>query len=125
MTDDLFDPAVNVLSDPAANTRGAMHANAQPTEREAALRVMPKTGTQRMAVLDAIATAGDYGLTDPEIAEATGFYLYSAAPRRNELLRGGWVEDSGIRRGTGRGGSAIAWRITERAQIALAAKGEG
>lgn len=107
------------LSDPAVVEAGAHHREPRPTELEAAYRVMPRTGTQRMIVLLAIGAAGDYGLTDQEIAEQTGLYLYSAAPRRNELLRGGWVEDSGYRRDTGRGGQGIAWRLTTRGRFEL------
>ena len=107
------------LSNPAEPRRGAHHAMPRSTELEAAYRVMPRTGTQRLAVLLAIGAAGDHGLTDQEIAEQTGLYLYSAAPRRNELMLGGWVEDSGRRRATGRGGNAIAWRLTTRGRFEL------
>ena len=84
--------------------------------------MLPRSGTQRLRVLDAI-TASDGGLTDPEIAETTGLYLYSAAPRRNELVLGGWVEDSGVRRDTGRGGDAIVWRLSVVGQERLARQG--
>ena len=40
------------LSDPAANTVGAMQSQSRATSEVAAYAVMPKTGTQRMAVLD-------------------------------------------------------------------------
>lgn len=107
------------LSDPGAVDVGAHHRQAKATELSAAYRVMPRTGTQRMIVLLTIAAAGEYGATDQEIADQSGLYLYSAAPRRNELLRGGWVEDSGFRRDTGRGGNAIAWRLTTRGRFEL------
>lgn len=112
----LFDA---LLSDPAENHAGAHHAHARETERAAAYDVLPRSGTQRMMVLLVIADAGEHGLTDQEIAERSGLYLYSAAPRRHELLRGGWVEDSGLRRGTGRGGNAIAWRLTTLGRFKL------
>ena len=106
---------LDLLRNPGAVLPGKSHgAAAQPTERAAALEVWPKTGTQRQAVLEAL-LAAPHGLTDPEIAEHTGLYLYSAAPRRTELLQAGWVEDSGLRRDSGRGRNAIVWRPTIRA----------
>jgi hypothetical protein len=103
------DPA---LSDVDVDTPGQAHRRAGDTERAAALAVMPRTGTQRRAVLEAIAAAGADGLTDHELADKTHLYLYSAAPRRNELLRGGWVRDSGHRRTTPLGSEAVVWTLT-------------
>lgn len=107
----LFGPG---LSDPDANLpgRAPSRGRADDTDRAAAYAVMPRTGTQRRRVLAAIALAED-GLTDHELADATGLYLYSAAPRRTELLRGGWVRDSGIRRATPLGADAVVWTLTE------------
>lgn len=96
---------------------GAHHSSADDTERRAAYAVFPKTGIQRYRVLQAIVYSD--GLTDAEVAAATGIYLYSAAPRRNELYLGGWVRDSGKRRLTGNGGEGIVWQATERAYVAL------
>ena len=110
------DPA---LSDPDAATPGQAHARARDTERAAALAVTPRTGTQRRRVLEAIAAAGADGLTDHELADTTGLYLYSAAPRRTELLRGGWVRDSGRRRATPLGGEAAVWTLTEEGAARL------
>lgn len=108
----LFGPE---LSDPGANLPGAMPSRGRPddTDRAAALAVMPRSGTQRRRVLAAIALAGEQGLTDHELADVTGLYLYSAAPRRTELLRGGWVRDSGKRRETPLGAEAVVWTLTE------------
>lgn len=105
----LFGPS---LSDPAAATAGAAHASGRDTERAAAWAAMPRAGTQRRRVLDALA-ASNTGLTDHEIAGETGLYLYSAAPRRVELLRGGWLRDSGHRRRTPHGSDAVVWALTE------------
>lgn len=104
------------LLDPAEPRVGAHHREPQPTEREAAILALPRSGIDRRRVLDAIAAAGDQGVTDPEIAAETGLWLYTAAPRRHELLRGGWCENSGLERSTGRGRMAIAWRLTDAAR---------
>lgn len=110
------DPA---LSDVDADNPGQAHRRGRDTERAAALFVMPRTGTQRRRVLEAIAAAGDDGLTDHELAEITRLYLYSAAPRRTELLRGGWVRDSGRRRATPLGSEAVVWTLTEEGAARL------
>jgi hypothetical protein len=99
------------LSDPTLDAEGQRHATGSDTERAAALAVMPRSGTQRATVLEAIA-ASPSGLTDAELAEVTGLYLYSAAPRRCELVAGGWVRDTGRRRRTGHGNPAAVWVLT-------------
>jgi hypothetical protein len=107
------------LSDVDANLIGATRRQGNDTDRAAALAVMPRTGTQRRRCLAALALAGDAGLTDHELSETTGLYLYSAAPRRTELLRGGWVRDSGQRRTTPLGSEAVVWTLTEEGAARL------
>lgn len=102
------------LSDPDEQTIGAFHGpdvGAPDTERKAALDVYPRTGTQRRAVLDFIATAGDRGATDDEAREATG--VRRARTRRHELMEGGWVEDSGRQRKLQTGNLAEIWVLTD------------
>lgn len=107
------------LSDPTANTIGAFHAGssgAPDTERLAALAVFPRSGTSRERVLLFIAQRGKTGATDEEISEGLSMRLYTAAPRRHELVEGGWVTDSGIRRPTSTGTDAAVWMLTPRAR---------
>lgn len=106
------------LSDPHANTAGAAHRRAGQTERQAAWRAMPKSGTDRLLVLQAIAES-DAGLTDAEIADTTGLYRYTAAPRRVELMKGGWVRDSGRTRTSGSHVAQIVWILTDEAAARL------
>lgn len=101
------------LADPASNSRGLVHEHSTDTERAAAALVLPRTGTGRLRVLTIIAESVE-PLTDYDISELTGLRLYTAAPRRGELLRSGWIEDSGLRRPTDTGTNAIAWRLSER-----------
>lgn len=110
------DGGTPVLPSPDDNRVGAFHApasGAPVTERRAAVLAYPNTGTGRRKVLDAIAAAGERGMTDDEVAGETGMYRYSAAPRRNELLRDGWVEDSGRTRTNERGGQSEVWVLTD------------
>lgn len=111
------------LSDPDRNAKGQHHRKPQDTERKAAYDVLPRSGTQRRLVLAAIAAAGADGLTDGEVADQTGLYLYSAAPRRYELMQGGWVMDTGKRRDSANGGTSIVWALTTRGRNQLDGKG--
>ena len=106
------------LPDPGADAMGARHAGGGDTETAAALAVIPRSGTQRRKVLEALAASAD-GLTDDELAERTGLFLYSAAPRRVELRDGGWVLDSGRRRPTGRDAAAVVWVVSAAGREAL------
>lgn len=115
----LFDPAPAPLPDPAAPGAGRRHRHAGETETSAARSAWPRFGTQRMTVLAAIAKAGDEGLTDHELADETGLFLYSCAPRRTELLHGGWVRDSGRRRTTPLGAEAAVWVLADAARARL------
>jgi hypothetical protein len=103
------------LPSPDENRIGKFHgpaAGAPSTEREAAIRVYPNSGTARRRVLDHIAAAGDAGATDEEISLALSMRLYTAAPRRNELLNDGWIRDSGRTRQTTTGTRAVVWIMT-------------
>jgi hypothetical protein len=94
---------------PDENLPGRAHRDAPDTEREAARRIMPVTGSQRRKVLDALRTAGVRGLTDWEIVEKCDLLRSSAGARRNELVRMGFAYDSGKRRREHTGANAIVW----------------
>jgi hypothetical protein len=112
--------------DPGRDEIGKFHgpqAGAPETERQAAAGVYPRSGTKRLAVLAALAGAGQAGLTDFEGAAETGIYLYTYAPRRVELLDDGWLEDSGLRRPTSSGKMAAVWRLSPQGRHWLAERG--
>lgn len=103
------------LLDPDASGIGAFHApdsGAPDTERLAAVAQYPKAGTDRRRVLDHIGLCGDHGSTDEETSLSTRMRLYTAAPRRNELVEMGWVADSGTRRTTTTGTLAAVWVLS-------------
>lgn len=106
--------ASRCLPDPEREMVGRFHRNGQDTERESAERVAPRTGTQRAAVLEALEAEGANGATDYELHYK---YLIGARPhvpgtRREELIADGWpIVDSGERRRTDTGSSAIVWRL--------------
>lgn len=115
--DDLGIPEPQLrLGDPTASRPGARHAAAGDTERASSLAQAPKSGTDRRRVLDHLASTGDTGATDEEISIALEMRLYTAAPRRTELVSAGWVEDSGRRRPTTTGSPAAVWVLTPLAR---------
>lgn len=100
------------LSDPDKNTLGKFQGpehGAPETQRLAAIAIYPKTGTQRRDVLERIIAAGERGMTDEELHLVTGLKENSIRPRRDELVEGGWVVDSGQRRATRAGMAATVW----------------
>lgn len=109
------------LSDPGADAPGQAQSDATETSKAASYAVMPRSGTHRALVLDALAEAyktprqgrhGD-GLTYDELVEATGLGTYDrVGPRLRELRDGGWVQDSGTRRGSDLDQDSIVWVLT-------------
>jgi hypothetical protein len=110
-------PAPTLLDDVDADRAGKAQrpGDAAETQRLAALRVMPHTGTARRKVLDAIMVASFQGMTDEEIQDVLHMNPSTQRPRRVELVEGGWVEDSGERRPTRSGMDAVVWRGTDKA----------
>ena len=92
--------------------------DAAETQRLAALRVMPHTGTARRRVLDAILVATRDGMTDEELQDVLAMNPSTQRPRRVELVEGGWIEDSGRRRPTRSGMDAVVWQATEKGLFA-------
>jgi hypothetical protein len=112
------------LPDPAENRIGKFSdpdaSGAPVTQRKAAIGVYPSTGTKRNGVLTAIVRAGDRGMTDEDLYEATGWDENTVRPRRNELMNDGWIEDSNRTRRTPSGRDAVVWVLTEEGQRQIA-----
>lgn len=110
------------LSDPRLNRVGKMHRFPTPSERRAALEVMPRTGTQRMAVLGYVSKAGWRGITSGEIEVEAGMRQSSIARCLNELSEGGWIRRNGeTRLAPNTGASNDVWVLTERGQKEVSA----
>lgn len=105
------------LTAPESPRRAAHHHQGHRTEISAAELVLPRAGILRRKALETIA-ASDGGMTDQELAEATGEYLYTIAPRRSELLQSGWLRDSGRTRTTDHGRDAIVWELSDAGRAA-------
>jgi len=104
----LFEPRVD------ENRPGLRHRDGPDTERDAAARIAPRSGTQRAVVYSVLAAAGAAGLTDWQIVNRTGFLRSAVCARRNELVRDGLVIDSGQRRVEPTRSRAIVWVVTPR-----------
>jgi len=107
------------LLEPGQDAIGKFHGpdhGAPETQRAAAISEYPRTGTKRLAVLSAVAAADGRGLTDEEGFAITGFTQNTYRPRRVELVDGGWVADTGIRRRVLSGKPAVAWVLTEKGE---------
>lgn len=99
-----------MLPDPRRATQGLVRSDAAATSRVAAQSV--RTPSARLAVLEVLAIADRGGLTDEEIQGLSGIRPDTARARRVELVRDGWVEDSGRTRPTETGNAATVWVIS-------------
>jgi len=108
-------PAPPPVDDSAVeNRRGKVRADHPDTSSKAAVAIAPKSGTQRAAILAELLDA-PFGLTDPEIGEATGLSMNSVRPRRVELVEGEWAENSGRTRVVN-GHEHTSWQATAKAR---------
>lgn len=96
------------LLDLIGNRPGKARRDHPATSRAAALAIAPRTGTQRRKVLNAIAYKPR---TDEELQADLRMNANSERPRRVELVEGGWIKDSGLRRPTAAGGESIVWAL--------------
>lgn len=69
----------------------------------------PVRGTHQREVFDTVRAAGDKGCTDVEVALKTGRDQTAVTIARNELVAGGLIWDSGMRRRDTKGQENVAW----------------
>lgn len=102
----------NLRPDPEhlGTTTGKKHPE---TSHKAAMRARPRSGTQRKTVLNLIKSAYPNGYIDEQMVQILGMNPNSQRPRRVELVEGGWIIDSGLRRLTSYGEEAIVWRYVQ------------
>lgn len=105
------------LSDPEGNHPG-FAPKGRATSSAAALRVAPRSGTQRRKILDYV--VAHEPCTDEAIQEALGLSGNTERPRRVELVEGGWLTEYGQLGKTGSGAKAILWALTSEARTRLA-----
>lgn len=83
------------------------------TSKAAAVRIEPKAGTQRHAVLAWLRDMKTCGATDEEMQRVIPMSANSQRPRRQELVEDGWVVDSGRTRKTASFFDAVVWIASE------------
>ncbi|MTD55694.1 hypothetical protein [Amycolatopsis pithecellobii] len=93
----------------SGNREGMVSRNPADTSAKAASRVEPRTGSQRARVLALICECG--GATDFELSMRLRLLASSVRPRRVELIKFGYVVDSGETR-KHRGSHWKIWRAT-------------
>jgi hypothetical protein len=87
------------------------------TSHKAAERALSRGSEDRKQALEAH-RAHPEGLTDFELGDLVNRQQTSAGKRRGELRDLGLVRDSGARRASPSGSSAIVWQITEEGKNA-------
>lgn len=103
------------LADPGKNKRGKVRKNAHDTEEWAADAVLETSGRQRLSVLAYIWDCGSRGTNDYEGRTGMGMEGRSSfSTRRAELVKQGWVVDSGRKRPTNTPCFGIVWVLSRR-----------
>jgi hypothetical protein len=109
---------------PNASGAGLARQDGRDTSKLAALQALPASGRRRRQVLDAVAAVARdpklVGLTDLQIAQATGLRDNSVRPRRVELVDGGWLQPATTSEGhtvtrEHYGREHTVWVLTQRA----------
>lgn len=105
------------LAHPAPETKA--RRSDPSTSKAAALAALPRAGTQRLRVLEALLSGPK---TADEIARWTGISYVSVSTRVSELVTGGWAYRTGETAVTSAGGSGEVVRLTGRAREQLGAE---
>src|SRR5262249_13611720 len=82
------------------------------TSRAAAADIVGSLSRLRRLVLDALAAAGEAGLTGEEGVDRTGLSPSTYPPPRRELLEAGLAADSGRTRRVRSGKQATVWIVS-------------
>lgn len=120
---ELEEAAVRAMSDAVVGAvmDGLVRNDHGDTAHVAAKAIKLRSGTQRAAVLVELFQAnvsGLHGMTDETLQRTLRMGASSERPRRVELVRMGFVEDSTKREPTMSGMEAIVWTITDGGIIA-------
>lgn len=90
--------------------QGGFHLSGPSTELAAARHASARNGTLRREVIRLLSLA-DEGLTDDEGGALMGGDRLMFGRRRSELVKSGLVRDTGQRRPTPTGRSAVVWKL--------------
>ena len=124
----LFLYEVQVVSEDQKDLFTAFEAPIMPpaqrhsdTSRAAALSMVGGTGSLRRRVLQRLADEGK-PMSDEQLQAVLEMNPSTERPRRGELVKYGYIKDSGERGKTWSGRNATLWQVTAKGLAALAEK---
>lgn len=100
---------------PGDDSLGAFSGSAPDTSRKAAIDNYPRSGSQRLLVLEKVMATGLRGLTRDDISVITGLPPNVATPRVKELVEGGWLDETDRTRKTRSGSDATVLIASQKA----------
>lgn len=106
------------LPDPTRNKLGPFSRNSK-TSKKAAFDNMPRSGSQRRRVLEAIENNGLFGYTRHELSKDLKILDSAADARVWELLQVGWVVETERTRPTSSGSQAAVLILSDRGKRQL------
>lgn len=115
-------PSCASRPDPSRNSEGMANrssSGAPETQRAAARSIRGVSGSMRQSVLTFVTARAEHGATDEEIESGLRLRHQSASARRHELVRDGWLQDSGQRRLTSSGRKAVVWVAVANEEVTL------
>lgn len=99
------------------NNKVIIARNAQRTSIEAAMRVLPKTGSLRRRLYEYLLRQGMNGATDQEMEKALHIPGNTIRPTRLSLLKEGYIMDTGLTRVNDQGNKCIVYRSAEEGML--------
>lgn len=86
-----------------------LSSQARRTSIQAAEKLLPRTGTIRRAVFEAITSRSGLGMTDYELEQQLGGKHQTVSAVRRSLVLDGLIRDSGYTRANPQGNQCIVW----------------
>lgn len=102
------------------NRVGGSRRTDPATSANAALKNLPRSGSQRDRALVMVAVSGDRGCTRDELQRRTGIDLQSLSPRISELKSGGWIEAAPTTRPSDEGADMEVYILTQKGRLEFA-----
>lgn len=103
---------------PLADSAGQYVEGSPETSRNAALSILPMSGSTRRRVLDEVYSTTFYGyvgLTDEALEQRLKIKHQTLSSARNHLVNAGWLMDSGKRAVASSKRPQVAWTMTPAA----------
>ena len=94
------------------NNKVIIAKNAKQTSVQAAIKVLPKTGSLRRKVYEYVLRKGFQGATDQEMESALHIDGNTIRPTRISLVKDGFIIDTGLTRKNENGNECIVWVVT-------------